>query len=235
LAAGEVRLPVFIIFMSQRTLAFRQPRWRAPDQLLTRAVLLLLVTGVWCGLYAWLGYRLWQAGVWNGIGRNRPLLIVCIVLGVIIVLGWYMILRYWRTAVGTTSEWAPLTQEQLQSLDPAQFEAYVAQRIFARQGYYVHDTPHVKDGGIDILLEDRNGVQAIVQCKRYRNTVGEATVRELYGTMIHTGAAHAYLVTSGRISNEACAWAEGKPIDLIDGQRLEELAKALPARGTPLI
>ena len=75
---------------------------------------------------------------------------------------------------------------------------------------------------------DRFGNLAVVQCKRYRGTVGAATLRDLYGTMLHTGATHAYLVTSGRISRDAREWVRGKPIGLIDGARLVKLAEAEP-------
>lgn len=219
--------------MSQHTFAFRQPRWQAPNQLLTRSVTLLLITLIWCGLYGLLAYRLWQFGAWTGIERHWRLLAACIVLGVSVVVAWSQTMQRWRALTGTSVEWAALAQPDLQKLTPAEFEAYVAQRIFARQGYRVLDTPHVKDGGVDIRLEDAHGTLAIVQCKRYRSTVGEPTVRELYGTMIHAGAAHAFLTTSNGISAEARSWARGKPIDLIDGYQLEALARAPLSARTP--
>jgi restriction system protein len=95
----------------------------------------------------------------------------------------------------------------------------------------VQNTPDVKDGGIDILVTDEHGRQAVVQCKRYRGTVGEATVRDLYGTMIHAGASQAYLVTTGHISDSAQQWAKGKPIGLIDGEQLAQLSRAEPFLG----
>ena len=58
--------------------------------------------------------------------------------------------------------------------------------------------------------------------------VGTPVVRDLYGTMIHSGAVSGYLVTSGRISSDARAWASNKPIELIDGAEVERLAWELP-------
>lgn len=218
--------------MAQRVFAFRQPRWFASKHLHTRALTLLLATLLWVGLYALLSYRLWQWGVVSGLQRNVGLLLACIIVGVLLLVGWNATLRRWRGAV-TSTRWAPLRQEELYKLTPKDFESYVAQRVFARQGYYVHDTPHVKDGGIDILLEDSLGVRAIVQCKRYRSTVGEATVRELYGTMVGNGATHAFLATSNGISAEARRWAQGKPMDLLDGEQLEVLGRAPVAARIP--
>ena len=81
-------------------------------------------------------------------------------------------------------------------------------------------------GGVDILVTDAAGRLAVVQCKRYRGTVGESTVRDLYGTMIHHDASMAFLVSTGAISASARRWAAGKPIGLIDGERLVDLSRA---------
>ena len=111
-------------------------------------------------------------------------------------------------------------------MTPSQFEAYVAYRLFERRGYRVNNVRDTKDGGIDIVVTDEWGQQAIVQCKRYRGTVGAPIVRDLYGTMIHSGVGYAYLVTNSNFSDEARQWAAGKPIELIDGRRLVELSQA---------
>jgi restriction system protein len=71
--------------------------------------------------------------------------------------------------------------------------------------------------------------KAVVQCKRYQNTVGEEIVRELYGTLIHERAARAFLVTTADISESAQQWAQGKPITLIDGRTLVQITEALAA------
>ena len=126
------------------------------------------------------------------------------------------------------THWPALNLEQLYALSPSEFEAYVAERIFARQGYTVENTRDVKDGGVDIIVTDAHGRVAIVQCKRYRNTVGEAIVRDLYGTMLHSEAMMAYLITTSNISDAARRWAAGKPISLIDGTQLVELGRAEP-------
>lgn len=66
-----------------------------------------------------------------------------------------------------------------------------------------------------------------MQCKRYQSTVGEETVRELYGTLLHELAYHSFLVTTADISEAARAWAEGKPITLIDGVTLAQIDRSL--------
>lgn len=218
--------------MGQRTLEFRTydfrpPAWRAPAALHVQTGALVLGSLIWLAIYAWLAQRLWEEGVaaagWMEAGAAGA----AVVIGVALVVGWWWVMRRWRTRL-QRSAWPALPLDQLMALNPSDFEAYVAQRIFVRQGYAVENTPDVKDGGVDILVSDAHGRRAVVQCKRYRGTVGESVVRDLYGTMIHHDALMAYLVTTGSISEAARRWAVGKPIGLIDGTRLLELSRAEP-------
>ena len=108
--------------------------------------------------------------------------------------------------------------EQMQKMDPVDFEHFTGW-LYQRDGYTVGDTVVTGDEGIDLDLKKR-GRKTIVQCKRYSGTVGQPTVRDLYGAMFHTGAKEAHLVTTGKISRQAENWAAGKPIELIDGHDL---------------
>ncbi|MEZ4865884.1 MAG: restriction endonuclease [Caldilineaceae bacterium] len=184
----------------------------------------------WFVLYGWLAYRLWTEGLRQGLMLNLLLTAGAVLLGVLLVLIWRRIGWRWWRGVHQGSKWPALSLGAMYALTPSEFEDYVTYRLFARQGYRVYNTPDTKDGGVDILVTDRHEQQAVVQCKRYKGTVGSATVRDLYGTMVHAAAAHAYLVTTGNISEDAREWSAGKPITLIDGRRLEQLAKATPGR-----
>jgi restriction system protein len=83
------------------------------------------------------------------------------------------------------------------------------------------------DHGVDLELTAPDRRHAIVQCKRYRDTVGEEIVRSLFGTMLHETAYHAFLVTTADISEAARIWAAGKPLTLIDGPTLVQIATSL--------
>lgn len=214
--------------MSQHTFAFDPPRWRSPHQLHLQTSALVMGSLVWLALYGWLAYRLWSWGASRGLWLNCLLGLLCVALGVTLVLGWRRAGDGWLLRLRgfmSSKGWRALTLPQLQRLNPSEFEAYIA-RLFARQGYHVLNVRDSKDGGVDVLLTDEQGQQAVVQCKRYRQNVGEPIVRDLYGTMIHTGATHAYLITTAGFSSEAKRWAAGKPITLIDGKQLVELAKS---------
>jgi|GEM_PF-920851 len=217
--------------MMQYAYAFDRPRWRSPQQLNLSIVGLLLASLLWIGFYLWLGWRLWRDGAALGDPLNMALTLFAISLGVGVILGWMRLWSGLRTrwrGRQTASGWSALSLEAMQALTPSEFEAYVAERIFARQGYAVINTPDVKDGGIDILVRDHWERLAVVQCKRYSSTVGVSTVRDLFGTMIDAGATRAYLAASGRISDAAHKWAADKPIELLDGPQLVQLAKAEP-------
>jgi restriction system protein len=210
--------------MSQRTYLFEPLLWKTAARSRTRplAGLLLFASAGWVLLYAWLGSLLWMGGVAAWQMLHTVLLVASIVLGVAVARGW---LSLWRSGRHQRRRWKALSLEQLHALTPSEFEDYVGDRLFNQQGYQVHNMRDTKDGGIDVLVTDRFGQKAVVQCKRYRGTVGASVVRELYGTMIHEEATYAYLVTSGSISEDARRWVMGKPIELIDGLQLVELSK----------
>ncbi len=213
--------------ITYRTYHFRPPIWRPAKQLNLQTLVLCLALIGWLALYAGLGWRLWSRGVEQTGRLEIGLGIACIVVGIPLALGWWSALRRWRVRLQSHT-WPALSLEQINRLTPSQFEEYVAQRLFARQGYQVNNTRDTKDGGVDIVVTDAVGRRAIVQCKLYRNGVGEPIVRDLFGALIHNDAHMAYLVTNSNISSAARRFAAGKPIALIDGPQLVELCKAEP-------
>jgi restriction system protein len=119
-----------------------------------------------------------------------------------------------------------MTKVQLFELDPKSFEHYVA-GLFRQKGYAVTVRGRSGDHGVDLELTSARGKRAIVQCKRYRGTVGEKIVRDLFGTLLHERASRAFLVTTADISDAAVKWSQGKPITLIDGDMLVEITSSL--------
>jgi restriction system protein len=78
---------------------------------------------------------------------------------------------------------------------------------------------------VDIVIHNGEGEKWIVQCKRYKGSVGEPIIRDLFGTMLHERARRAYLMTTGPITQQARDWARGKPIILYDGESLVKLIR----------
>jgi restriction system protein len=122
------------------------------------------------------------------------------------------------------------TRQQLAALTPTEFEQWCAHRLRAL-GYTVRHVGGQGDHGVDLFAE-KNGELAVVQCKRFtgKRSVGEPQLRDLYGAMHSERAARGIVITAGYFTEEAHAWARGKPIDLWDANRIVvSVASAAPA------
>jgi HJR/Mrr/RecB family endonuclease len=107
-----------------------------------------------------------------------------------------------------------LTQESWwKRLDGTSFEI-AFERLLKKRGYKVIHTGKSGDGGVDLRLRV-DSKEIIVQCKAYGTPVGPAAVRDLYGTIMHEGASHAWLVSTNGFSKKAKDFARGKDIDLL--------------------
>jgi restriction system protein len=105
-----------------------------------------------------------------------------------------------------------------------EFELLVGEG-FRLQGYQVMETGGGgADGGVDLVLTKpgkNGGEKFLVQCKQWRAfKVGVDVVRELYGVMAARGATGGFVVTSGRFTDEAISFANGRNVTLIDGPKL---------------
>jgi restriction system protein len=115
-----------------------------------------------------------------------------------------------------------------------EFEMLVGE-AFRLQGYRVTETGGGgADGGVDLVLAKGNE-KFLVQCKQWKAfKVGVDVVRELYGVMAAKGAAGGFVVTSGRFTADATAFAQGRNVRLVDGAALQRLigqARASPGSG----
>ncbi len=204
-------------------------RARAVRKRRRRRRFLLRITAAWILLYVpfFLAWIITGRRPFDFILRHIPskwLWIVWLIHTLIVFGAWGWI--WWRAERERRRRLAKLraarTLAQLLELTPSEFEEWTGE-LFRRRGYRVVNTPDTGDHGIDLLVY-RNGERGVVQCKRYRGTVGEPVVRDLFGVMVHENADRGYLVTTGGISAQAHRWARGKPIELIDGQKLVQLA-----------
>lgn len=108
-------------------------------------------------------------------------------------------------------------------MDWRDFERLIGEG-FRRRGYQTLETGRGgPDGGLDLLLA-KDCERFLVQCKHWRaSAVGVEVVRELYGLMAARGATGGFVVTSGRFSSAASAFASGRNVELIDGSDLRAL------------
>lgn len=192
----------------------------------------MVMRGLTAVYVLWLAYRLMVQPAW--LAQLPEMLrelqtLAELAGGLTLVLVWGAL--WWRSQANPTPpEHVPaLLVDDLYALSPREFEQYVA-KLFRRRGYRVKVRGRSGDLGVDLEVVNRVGRKAVVQCKRYTNTVGPDIVRELFGTMIHERAVHGFLVTTADISDSARDWARGKPMTLIAGDRLVEIAAALGDR-----
>ena len=118
-----------------------------------------------------------------------------------------------------------IAYENINSLTGVEFER-VCKRLLENMGFSVETTKTTGDGGIDLIAYNSQPLLSgkyIIQCKRYTGSVGEPIIRDLYGVITSERANKGILMTSGVFTKQAQAFAEDKPIELIDGVKLKEL------------
>jgi len=112
-----------------------------------------------------------------------------------------------------------------------EFESLVGE-VFRGRGYRVLENPgQGADGGVDLRLR-KDGKKAYVQCKHWKKrSVGVKIVRELYGVVMARKADQGIVVTYGDFTPEARAFALGKPLMLIGGEKLSKLIREAQSPG----
>lgn len=115
----------------------------------------------------------------------------------------------------------------LMELTPSDFETLVT-NLFQKMGLEAKLTRASRDGGVDCVAFDPRpvlGGKVVIQAKRYKNVVDVSAVRDLYGTLHNEGASKGILVTTSHFGKAAYDFAQGKPLELLDGANLLYLLK----------
>ena len=106
--------------------------------------------------------------------------------------------------------------ESVRGLSWKEFELMVAE-AYRREGYAVdYSVGGGADGGIDVVL--RKGAETIiVQCKQWKVfSVGAPVIREMYGLLAHHQASRAIVITSGKFTADARAFAANGILSRLD-------------------
>jgi len=88
-------------------------------------------------------------------------------------------------------------------------------------GYTVEKTPTTGDQGVDLIIAGK-GRRIAVQCKGYKNRVGNAAVQEVYAGATFYGCQECAVITNSSFTSGAINLARTVGCQLID-------SKALPA------
>jgi hypothetical protein len=126
----------------------------------------------------------------------------------------------WHRTAGPFAEHAGAVRGWIR-MSGLDFEKAIT-RILKTRGFDARVTKASGDGGVDVEIFSNGRLDTVIQCKRYKSACGPSVVRELYGAMLHAGAARAVLICLGGFSVAAKEFAEGKPIRLVDSKRLIE-------------
>lgn len=137
------------------------------------------------------------------------------------------------TGLNDDTSWQHQLLDVLKTMPPASFER-LAKLLLLQLGFSsVEVVGQSGDGGIDLLgMVKVNSVlsfKILVQCKRFKGTVGPGDVRDFRGAM-QGRTDKALFITTGRFTTEAKRESarDGVPaIDLIDGESLAVLLKDL--------
>jgi hypothetical protein len=111
-----------------------------------------------------------------------------------------------------------------------------AAKLLSTLGLQASTTNVTGDGGIDVVAYSESPIFAgkyIIQCKDWANPVGEPVVRDLFGVILSEGANKGIIITTGEFTSAARRFAEGKPIELIDGDGLRELLNRHDVQSVP--
>lgn len=111
--------------------------------------------------------------------------------------------------------------EDLLAMTPREFEEYIGQ-LYKNMGYEVKVTPYSNDKGVDAIMY-KDGFKYVIQCKRYKGTVGSPDIQKFIGAMDHAKADKGIFITTGMFSFEAEKMACEHPLELINRINLSKL------------
>jgi hypothetical protein len=99
-------------------------------------------------------------------------------------------------------------------LDGYTFEEEIA-KLYISLGHKVKITPKSGDGGIDLILHNKEGKQIFVQCKNHKKPVGVGVIRELFGVVSSGGAEKGILICSSGITNGGIEFGKKNSIEIL--------------------
>jgi hypothetical protein len=150
--------------------------------------------------------------------------ILFFLFGLVLIGGWWGS-HYWQRRKLLTKVDKAREVEDLLNLSPTEFEKMVVE-LYTAMGHRAKRTGQAGDHGIDVAVQAKNGEKWVVQCKRWRGSVGEPVIRDFYGAMHHEKADRGAIITTGAFTAQAKARAKGKPITLLEGSKFLEYLKA---------
>jgi len=123
----------------------------------------------------------------------------------------------------------PASPPDLRKLTSDQLESFIT-GLFRREGYRVELSATAgSEHGLDLTVR-RDAETVLVHCKNWKAAqVPASEVQDFHSAVAVAGASRGILVTTGKFTPEARRFAEGKGLELLDGQALKERLAAGPS------
>jgi hypothetical protein len=179
---------------------------------------------------SFLGYLFWKYGIPWFIENLSTIIGVLLSLGALTIAGtaawknWDSIRNWIDKQVGPPEPDEPTPPNVTKGI---LFEQE-CKAVLEKMGFSCETTKISGDGGIDLIARSNKPLISgiyIIQCKDWKNRpVGEKEIRDLYGTVTSERANKGILITTSYFTKAALSFAQGKNIELIDGDRLNKLS-----------
>ncbi|MBT9137216.1 MAG: DNA topoisomerase 1 [Firmicutes bacterium] len=121
--------------------------------------------------------------------------------------------------------------DEIDFLSGEDFESFLS-LCFREHGYKVQLTPKSHDFGADLILS-KDGIDTVVQAKRWRQTVGIEAVQQVVAAKQYYGASRAMVITNSRFT--AAAFRLGRANHVTLWSREELVRQFAAVNGAALI
>jgi len=156
----------------------------------------------------------------NSIGEAviTIILLLPVILPVLLVFGVYRLIRF------SVLKRNKLYLANIEEMSPYEFENYIS-TLFQKMGYKTRTTKASRDFGVDVIARKEEDIVA-VQVKKYKDCpVGNKEIQMLLGAMQmrKIRANRSIIITTSRFTKNALEQADGCPIELWDGKKLNKV------------
>jgi len=123
------------------------------------------------------------------------------------------------------------SSSDLQGVAWKEFRDYII-CLFEKLGYSLDGDDGLNDKRADLKLKNNTGTSLVCCKKYYVRKIPVSMVFEFYTSMINEPSIEqGYFITTGIFTQEAKKFAEGKPLVLIDGERLMDFVRIVESIG----
>ena len=108
-----------------------------------------------------------------------------------------------KTAGSINGEEVGMERSHIQSINPYDYEEYVAQYLRTKGYTNVYTTKKSGDFGADVIATSPEGMKVCVQCKRFVGSVGVKAIQEIHSAKAYYNCDLAYVFTTGDYTPQA--------------------------------